>query len=904
MSLNLTPERFEETAINFLDSIQPKGVGGSEGITKSYLKVLVSQFKTLYAEMVSLYGDPFVMRGEWDNATPYKYNEIVEDGYNLYRAKADNTGVPTSNTATWFLVLEGKPGPESLPIGKVEEGDLRAVSGDEVWRKTIIHNIVDISNSIGRTYSRYDDGDLVVGGTPYSNYQFNIEKNIGGVIKVRSRNNSTTPSAIGFYNTDTPQISSFMKDDSIQAISGYNDYEAVIPEGAVTVIISHRTDQGELVPIVNIDNVNSYVLAKLNKSSESLQESINNVQDNVDGVEIEVKKKQPSFLDLFTIKGRYLDKSGALIASSAYHCTDFIRIEQDSDIILDCRATAAIAPVWFYDANKTPISYLDTPNGTYEEYLVSKDLIPSNTEFIRVSDIIREDVISYVYSGIKPVGISDIINPEFNWFIQSGYTRFDNGNEASSGGYNRTDFLKLPRKFEYYLRVRLQVSAISFYNKDKEFISSIHSNESETYTIFEGVLEEDDYPENAYFFRCSTQNGQERKLIFNISEVIPTETNSDPEPNVFGSEKFFSNILPKRNIEYAAHWGGVLKTGQTPFIPEMSIWSLEAAKRAGFRYVQCNAGLTSDGERVMIHDPSINRTMVDLNGDELIGEHLVSNYTLEQLKSNFKYKSPIAKFRTSVLDIYEFLRVCREYSIIPIFNNTTFSSQEFDNIVSIVGDQFGIFSGSRQFNRPDIRYLVYCWRGSTEDSPTDAVSRMDAIGKPCIYAAYADVWNQPLSDALQKAGYLRAPASVYKENYWVTAKKWADFNVTDIFTPPSEHYNEIATSDLNWDDFNTTGEIIDEVLHLDVGDTITYESSTMYWMGKTVLNIAYSGVLRISCCTMNPTNSGNGTWDYERSDIDPVLELTPSILNDYAKLTLTAVEPTVIRYLTFKMVKI
>lgn len=133
MSIELTPDQFEQTAIQLLDSIKPKGVDGSLGVTKDYLKVLVKQFSGLYGAMVSLYGDPYIMRGQWNDSTPYKFNELVTNNYNLYRAKVDNTGVPVTDTDTWYLVLEGKPGPETLPNGQVAAGDGRAVSGDEVF---------------------------------------------------------------------------------------------------------------------------------------------------------------------------------------------------------------------------------------------------------------------------------------------------------------------------------------------------------------------------------------------------------------------------------------------------------------------------------------------------------------------------------------------------------------------------------------------------------------------------------------------------------------------------------------------------------------------------------------------------------------------------------------------------
>lgn len=100
--------------------------------------------------------------------------------------------------------------------------------------------------------------------------------------------------------------------------------------------------------------------------------------------------------------------------------------------------------------------------------------------------------------------------------------------------------------------------------------------------------------------------------------------------------------------------------------PENTIPAYVESYRHGFRYVECDVKLTSDGEFVLLHDATINRTARNADGTAISETTNITDITYEQaLEFDFGIYKSSEYAGTKIPLLSEFLLFCRKVGLHP-----------------------------------------------------------------------------------------------------------------------------------------------------------------------------------------------------------------------------------------------
>src|SRR5690606_20238175 len=72
---------------------------------------------------------------------------------------------------------------------------------------------------------------------------------------------------------------------------------------------------------------------------------------------------------------------------------------------------------------------------------------------------------------------------------------------------------------------------------------------------------------------------------------------------------------------------------------ENSLEAVNLARRAGFACIETDVRLSADGELIIMHDETLNRTATDASGGELGAPALVSDVPFARLRADYRLKA-------------------------------------------------------------------------------------------------------------------------------------------------------------------------------------------------------------------------------------------------------------------------
>lgn len=98
---------------------------------------------------------------------------------------------------------------------------------------------------------------------------------------------------------------------------------------------------------------------------------------------------------------------------------------------------------------------------------------------------------------------------------------------------------------------------------------------------------------------------------------------------------------------------------------ENSLEAVELARRAGFACIETDVRLSSDGELVVMHDETLNRTVVHSDGGELRAPVRIAETPLAALRRDFRLKARDPENRTRIPTLEEYLRACADAQLLP-----------------------------------------------------------------------------------------------------------------------------------------------------------------------------------------------------------------------------------------------
>ncbi|MDQ0614447.1 glycerophosphoryl diester phosphodiesterase [Microbacterium sp. W4I4] len=98
---------------------------------------------------------------------------------------------------------------------------------------------------------------------------------------------------------------------------------------------------------------------------------------------------------------------------------------------------------------------------------------------------------------------------------------------------------------------------------------------------------------------------------------------------------------------------------------ENSLEAVRLARRAGFACIETDTRLSADGELVVMHDETLNRTATDAAGRELSDPVPVHEVSLARLRADYRLKARDAQNRTRIPTLEEYLTECAAAGLLP-----------------------------------------------------------------------------------------------------------------------------------------------------------------------------------------------------------------------------------------------
>jgi glycerophosphoryl diester phosphodiesterase len=124
---------------------------------------------------------------------------------------------------------------------------------------------------------------------------------------------------------------------------------------------------------------------------------------------------------------------------------------------------------------------------------------------------------------------------------------------------------------------------------------------------------------------------------------------------------------------------------------ENSLESVRLAKTAGFQYVETDVRLTADSVLVVMHDNTLNRTCLNIDGSELTDKVYVADVTMEDLNSNYILKATEPENRTHIPTLKEFLTECKKQGLLPFIEPKIFdeTGKHYKDIIDLANEVMG-----------------------------------------------------------------------------------------------------------------------------------------------------------------------------------------------------------------------
>ena len=380
-------------------------------------------------------------------------------------------------------------------------------------------------------------------------------------------------------------------------------------------------------------------------------------------------------------------------------------------------------------------------------------------------------------------------------------------------------------------------------------------------------------------------NAQNGSLPFSAIDGIANNINNRKD-----------NITAKTGYTFIAHRGFHLSG-----IPENSLDSYEYAAKYGFKYAETDFCPTLDGELVLMHDESINRTMRNKDYSALSTTVLVKDKTLQELRTNYVLASSDVRQRKPIPTLEEFLITCKNVDIYPIMEIKNFGVEQshilqaFEMASEILGDgNFGFTSFS-----PEL--LDYARTLSDKIKLWYIINEKGLIGqKNTIDGSSREHHNNVWYPATTSYGLTAESVKKHRKKGIYTA----------VWTIDSNRFNEmgqylvdqIATDNIAPDLYGSVGIYInsdidnnrlaidgninsDKTITLNTGKSLSC-THERFEFGKYYTKISFSGVIRV--------NTPQSVVEVNSTECNGIYIEQGFLIKKEPNITITAVSDSVI----------
>lgn len=366
------------------------------------------------------------------------------------------------------------------------------------------------------------------------------------------------------------------------------------------------------------------------------------------------------------------------------------------------------------------------------------------------------------------------------------------------------------------------------------------------------------------------------------------------------TSNYTKTLRAKTNLEFISHRGLHLND-----IPENSLDAYRYAGYLGFEFAETDFCPTLDGELVLMHDETINRTMRNTSDYSIIeNETKVADKTLQQLRENYVLASSDYRMRRPIPTLEEFFITCKNSGIFPIpeiktsGTTTEHVNKAFKLGKEILGEgNFGFCSFSYDLldyvrslsEKTPLWYIGNSILGTTNSITNESRETTQTIW----YPQYSSV-TQELVKQYTAKGMKIAVWTVPVNEFDNIIKLGVQQVASDYVGPTLSGCSGIGvTSDNNFNNFVTTGTVENSILNLQQGNQVSFKSENM-WIGGYYLSIIGKGKFTITAPNLSITIDNNSVDRY----------IYQGLINKQStQFQIIAIEPTEIEFIEFYSVE-
>lgn len=190
-------------------------------------------------------------------------------------------------------------------------------------------------------------------------------------------------------------------------------------------------------------------------------------------------------------------------------------------------------------------------------------------------------------------------------------------------------------------------------------------------------------------------------------------------------------------------------------IPENSISAVKMAARYGFEGIECDVRYTLDSAMVIMHDPTINRTMRLKDGYAPIPEKVkVSETTFDELRTKYVLASDDPAERVQIPTLFELLSACKQYGVVAMLHSAL--PESYKVAQNMLGDNWICFNEKDDLSiyartLSNCLILMDPGRDCTSES---VIERLSKIGGKCgISSMGYNMLTADFNAPVRAAGY-------------------------------------------------------------------------------------------------------------------------------------------------------
>ena len=307
---------------------------------------------------------------------------------------------------------------------------------------------------------------------------------------------------------------------------------------------------------------------------------------------------------------------------------------------------------------------------------------------------------------------------------------------------------------------------------------------------------------------------------------------------------------------------------------ENSLESVRLSKRAGFQCIETDVRLTADSVLVVMHDNTLNRTCLNIDGSELTDKVFVAEVTMEDLNSKYILKAAEPDNRTNIPTLKEFLIECKKQSLLPFIEPKIFdeTGKHYKNIIDLANEVLGknnyIITSNNQANIVIRELVLYDvpLMGILYQTTFEAI---ESLGKIIMAISTSQFTIKDYEFYVKKAkesGFETESHADIFNSFAMINNNDIDYISTDFLAPDLKDNSLLLIDYKSFDKFDYNGKLVDGTIQLSADDVLTVtEKLPEVYFGGIYLELEIKGNCDVILANQNFTieNSKNERYKHQ-----------------------------------------